>query len=93
MGRILRFLCLSLFSLAKAKEKSIDGYRYNDAYSKNQESFFQNEVKDDFSKRHLETEAYGSAPAEYYGSGYGRQFNTGIGVGGGQADGTQVKVT
>ena len=78
-------------TLRFAGENSLE-YAYDHNYGENRDRVFNHEDQDSFSKRHLDTENYGiSSSSNDYGSGYGRQFVTGTGVGGVQAGGSQVK--
>ena len=80
------------FTFRFSGENSLE-YEYDHNYGENQDSVFNHEDQDSLSKRHLETEDYGiESSSNYYGSGYGRQFATGTGVGGAQGGGAQVKM-
>ena len=81
-----------IFTLRFSGENSLE-YEYDHDYRANPDSVFTHEDQDSLSKRHLESENYGlESSSNYYGSGYGRQFVTGAGVGGVQGGGTQVKM-
>ena len=79
------------FTFRFSGENSLE-YEYDHNYQANQDSVYNQEDQDSFSKRHLETENYGlESSSNNYGSGYGRQFVTGTGSGGVQGGGAQVK--
>ena len=80
------------FARRVSDENSLED-EYDHSYGPNKDSVFNHEDQYSLTKRHLQVDYnWPSSSSDDYGSGYGRQFVTGAGVGGGSQVKTQSEI-